>query len=81
MDKNKIDKIKHRELAIYAEIRFEPENQKRLEEIMKQVSQDGDTDFLYKRHRFFSYCIQRNAWYGSENDTWLPYCYLDELIA
>jgi hypothetical protein len=80
MEQNKIEQIRNRKLAIHAEIRFAPEIQKQLDGIMKEVSKDGDTQFLSKRDRFFSYCNERNVWYGSEHNTWLPYCSINELV-
>lgn len=63
------DLIYRRQLCIHAEIRFNPQTKDNLSNIMKEISPTSCTRFLMSRDRFFSYCNERDVWYGSETTT------------
>lgn len=58
--------IYNRKLKIYANIRFDSLLRDQLNELMNEIATSGDKTFLSRRDKFFSYCNQRNVWYGSE---------------
>lgn len=79
----KIKAIYNRELAIYSVIFLGgvDNEEKKLDAFFKKVSPTGDTRFLSRRDRFFSYCKERDVWYGSKNAYgYIPFIPLKDLI-
>lgn len=73
--------IKNGKLCIHANIRFDKEEQKKLDAIFKEIDLDSNTDYLMKSDRYFFYREERNIWYGNEDKpTHIPSITLNELL-
>lgn len=66
-----------RKLKIYANIRFDSLLREQLNQLMNEIAPTGDKRWLSTRDKFFSYCNQRNVWYGSEKGFDQPYVKLE----
>lgn len=72
-----IQLIRHRKLSIRVMI-FGGCNEDKLDIILKEVSLTGETRHLTRRDKYFTYCKERDVWYGNPT-TWLPYIKLENL--
>lgn len=64
-----LNKIRERKLAIRADIRFDREEEERLDRVFEIIAPTGDSKFLTRRDIFFSYDKERDVWCGSTTTT------------
>ncbi len=74
-----IEQIRNRELHIQADIMFLPRAKNQLKIIMSMIAPTGVISYLSQRDVRFSYCNERNVWYGSETLDISPLITMEEL--
>jgi hypothetical protein len=73
-----LENIKNRKLCIYACVRFNTDLHRKLNEVMDIISPDADKSSLMKNDLYYSYCKERNVWYGEEKPTNIPHITIQE---
>lgn len=71
--------IYNRELSIYANIRFDSQQKEKLDKIMDIIAPNSRKECLSNKDIIFSYCKERNVWYGSKSFNEKKYINIREL--